>query len=180
MARRGRFVPLPAGVYKVSRSKDRPQWARDLASVAIEIWMQAREQTRSHDWILEQRTSRIFKSSTWRMLTDTERAHVRSTFDACSAIAWRRDLVWRLGTAEGPQPESIQGYWGEGSLFPKLARTPGALYGGHFWKGSDVPFAEYRCSNPIAPSGEQTADHADRVIDEVVTDGRAEDQDRGN
>ena len=153
--RRGKFVPLPPGVWKVSRSLDRSQWAREHASTAIQIWEHARKEQRTHAWILEQRQRLIYDRPTWRMLTAYERAEVNATFRAASDIAWRRDLTHRLGPVSGPLPEASKPNgsdlhdWSEGSPLPLLARTPGALYGGTFWRGTDSCFDTYSCSNPV-------------------------------
>lgn len=130
----------------VSRSKDRPQWARDLVSRVISLWEDARKNGWTHEEILR-RYEEIIHSPHWRQLTQYEHAEVFATYAACSAMAYRRDIVWRLGPASGPLSEDAQGKWGEGSELSRLCRIPGALYGAHFWRGTDKPFGEYKPTN---------------------------------
>jgi hypothetical protein len=133
--------------FKTSRSVHRRQWARDLQARVITIWDDARKRGLTHDQILTGRQTEIFESPHWGQLSHRERAEINAWFHACSEMAQRRDLVWRLGPKSGPLPEDVQGQWGEGSPFPPLARTPGALYGAHFWRGTDRPFNAYTCTN---------------------------------
>lgn len=55
-----------------------------------------------------------------------------------------RSLEWRLGPAAGPIHTAGETWTEETST---LARTPGALYGAHFWKGSDRLYGEWKPTN---------------------------------
>lgn len=134
---------------KPSRSKDRPVWVRDLESRVITIWEDARKNGHTHEALLEARKARIFDSPHWRQLTQGERARIIAFWNACNDMAYRRDLVWRLGPKDAPLPETLHGMhdWTEGSPLPELSRISGALFGGHFWRGTENPFSGYTCIN---------------------------------
>lgn len=135
--------------FKTSRSKNRSVWAGDLRSRVLTIWETARKEGRTHAQILEARTREIYDSPVWLKLASYERAEINAFFHACSDMAYRRDIVWRLGPVEGPLPETADGMgvWGEGSPLSTLCRIPGALYGGHFWRGTEKTFSGYTCTN---------------------------------
>lgn len=131
----------------VSRSKDRSVWASDIRSRVIELWRAARRDGLTHAEVLRRYKEATTGSPHWRQLTAYERAEVFATYRALSEWMNRTELVWRLGPAKGPLPESAQGQWGDGSELSRLCRIPGALYGAHFWKGTDKPFGEYKATN---------------------------------
>lgn len=102
-----------------------------------------------HGAILEHRTDEIFGDHWYRKLTIADREYLRAVWDTLSDLQWQRDLVWRLGPAEGPVPEDQHDAgWQEGGIFTILCRQPGKLYGAHFWRGTDLPFNSYACTNP--------------------------------
>lgn len=133
-----------------SRSKDRPMWARDLEHRVISIWETARRQQLTHAEILRRYREEIRGDTRYLQLSNEERACIFATYLACSEMANRRDLEWRLGPSSGPLP--LPHIWGEGSQLSALAREPGALYGAHFWHGTDKPFGEYLpCDRKVQP-----------------------------
>lgn len=136
---------MPAPYRRPSRSKDRPMWARDLEHQTVSLWETARRQHLTHAEILDRYRTEIQESTRYSQLSNEQRACVFATFLACSEITSRRDLEWRLGPASGPLPGPH--VWGEGSTLSTLAREPGALYGAHFWSGTDKPFSEYKPTN---------------------------------
>lgn len=130
-----------------SRSKDRPLWARNLEQHVISIWDTARREGHTHAQILARYAAEVAGSPRFAQLSGVERACIFATFLACSEMANRRDLEWRLGPSTGPLP--LPHVWGEGSALSQLARTPGALYGAHFWRGTDKAFTDYLpCDRP--------------------------------
>lgn len=133
------------GKPRASRSKNRDMWARDLRFRVIFLWEDARKNGWTHEEILGRFISIKAHSLTWPKLTAAEQHDIWTVWDTCQAVAYHRDITWRLGPAEGPLPEDSQ-VWGEGTELSRLARIPGALYGGHFWRGTDKPFGEYKAS----------------------------------
>lgn len=131
---------------RVSRSKSRRLWAQDLESRILWLWQDARQDGLTFDAILTRYHSILDNSRTYPLLSEQERDRVRHTFSVCMAVNGMRDIVWRLGPESGPLPEDGQ-TWGEGSELSRLSRIPGALFGSHFWRGTDKPFGEWKPAN---------------------------------
>lgn len=115
-----------------------------------------------------------WKHPHFQRLTYAEIGYLTGYREALQDVLWRRDVIWRLGSVDGPLPENVDGWIPKtccvsatklraikcpicehdlqnstGSVLGDLARTPGALYGGHFWRGTDTPFTEYRITNGL-------------------------------
>lgn len=131
---------------RVSRSKNRRLWAQDLESRILWLWQDARRDSLTFDAILTRYRAILDNSRTYPLLSQNERARVQHTFSVCMAVNGMRDIVWRLGPESGPLPEDGQ-VWAEGSELSRLCRIPGALYGSHFWRGTDKPFGEWKPTN---------------------------------
>jgi hypothetical protein len=89
----------------------------------------------------------IYDSADCKKLTTAYRFGLSATVRVLSDNLWQTHLEWRLGPAEGPLPEPHQDAGGEGKPLSILCRIPGALYGGHYWKGTNRPFTEYKPTN---------------------------------
>lgn len=130
-----------------SRSKDRPHWVRDLEASIVSIFQTAKRDHLTHGQILDLRTSRVFNSPRWRLLTQTEREYLRGVFAGCMALTWRLDVEWCLGTEAVKFPADDIDRWAEGSELSQLCRQPGKLFGGHCWRGTDIPFDGWKATN---------------------------------
>jgi hypothetical protein len=137
--------------FKLSRSKDRHTWVRELCSNVVSIWEDARRDGLTYAEILEHyKGPRVMSHPRWFQISASERDTVRAYFSACSDMAWRRDLVWRLGPKDGPHgDEPAPGHVNDwnGGVLSALAQTPGQLFGAHFWRGTLKPFNEYKPTN---------------------------------
>lgn len=105
----------------------------------------------------------VYKSTFATILTDLQ--ELRDSTAYRKLPAYRRDMLaevtrmwwdrinechldWVLGTAEGPIAEARTNDhdWSTGRL-SELARTPGALYGAHYWRDSDRLYGEWKPTN---------------------------------
>lgn len=113
----------------------------------------------------------IYDDPAYKLLSISDREYLRGVIDTLHDQQWR-SMVWRLGPETGPLPEHEDGWKvpscclvaiklkatkcpicyhdlrdGSSCILGDLSRTPNALYGGHFWPGTDIPFTEYKCIN---------------------------------
>lgn len=86
----------------------------------------------------------VWQSSDYRKLPAYDRGYLHGISDTKRNAIWHSMVEWRLGPATGPI-RTAGGAWTD--EMSELARTPGMLYGGHYWKGTDKPFTEYRPTN---------------------------------
>jgi hypothetical protein len=138
---------MTATTIRPSRSKQRPVWVRDLEARIVTIFQTAKRNRLTHGEILDMRTSQIFDSPRWRQLTQTEQEYLRGVFSGCMELTQRLDIEWRLGTATVKFSPADIDRWAEGSELSRLCRIPGALFGGHCWKGTDIPFDGWKATN---------------------------------
>lgn len=131
---------------QADRNHDRYERLREAIS---SVYRSARFSGYAHDQIVE-RLSYIWNSDAWRKMPayyrDMAREHQRTLSDQL----YERDLVWRLGPATGPLPEKVDGWAlaSDGnSILGVLSRMPGALFGAHFWKGTDKAFGVWHVTN---------------------------------
>lgn len=127
-----------------SRSKDRIHWYRSLCNECVSIWEEARKYGHTHEWILEQRRIRVFNNPRYEMLSNEERSNICAVFTTMVEVAYRRDIIWRMGTKDSIRPEGAK--WDD--EMSDLCQKKSELYGGHFWRGTDHVFSEYKVINP--------------------------------
>jgi hypothetical protein len=102
----------------------------------------------THAQILE-KLQPIRASHDYQKLTSYYRGYMRAAEDAGFADIWHNHVAWCLGPASGPTRQAHTAWTEEMST---LCRTPGALYGGHYWtddngQPTDRPFTAYACTN---------------------------------
>jgi hypothetical protein len=100
----------------------------------------------THEQILDRCTT-FWQSNDVQRLTIGYRDMLREV-QRCHADALYQYLDWRMGTVDGPIAEASTNDhdWSTGRL-SELSRTPGALYGAHYWIGTDRPFGEWKPIN---------------------------------
>jgi len=113
------------------------------------IYRRARDGRHTHDWILEQLIA-LYNRDDYKRLQAGYRSMLSAVRETHMNQLHERDLEWRLGPASGPitpvgsTPGNADRWTPELS---ELCRIPGALFGAHFWIGTDKPFNEYKCTN---------------------------------
>jgi hypothetical protein len=122
-------------------------WQRAKSALS-DLYMSAKIYRLTHAQILERR-SKLFESNSYRRLTTYYVGYMRGLDDAYMADIWRNHVVWMLGPKSGPTRQ-VHTEWTE--EMSTLCRTPGALFGGHYWtddsgKPTDKVFTEYACTN---------------------------------
>lgn len=91
----------------------------------------------------------VWMSPDFRKLPAYERGYVRGMAEELRNDVWRNHVVWMLGPMSGPTRQANTAWTEEMS---ELSRTPGALYGGHFWiddegNPTDKEWTEYKATN---------------------------------
>ena len=98
----------------------------------------------THDKQVELMAESIYKHPDFKRLTRYEVGYLRGLQDAMQSALWQ-DVIWRLGPSSGPVRD-VHSEWTD--EMSELSRTPGALYGGHFWKDApDTIYTAYACTN---------------------------------
>ena len=116
-----------------------------------DIYSRARSFQSDHDTIMAD-VCAVWDSPEVKRVSQAIRAYLRGYRDALSTALWQ-EMEWRLGPADGPLSHEDQkrGWMSldrpNGGKLSILCREKGALYGGHFWKGTDKPFTAYHCIN---------------------------------
>lgn len=126
---------------------------RRMREAISSVYRSARTSYYTHEQILE-RMGWIWDSDVWKKMPKYYRDMAREHQQTLADQLQERDLVWRLGPATGPIPESVDGWAmdaNKNSILGVLARMPGALFGAHFWKGTDKPFSTYHATNGNEP-----------------------------
>lgn len=117
-----------------------------LASTLMGIYSRAESFHLTHDRILELKRTEIYETPSYHRLTRYEMGYLQGISEGLSSSLWRHSVVWRLGPAAKPLAEDATDRWDGGPL-TILCRVPGALWGGHFWKGTNIPFTAYQPTN---------------------------------
>ena len=97
----------------------------------------------SHDRILDL-LSELYASHDYRRLTSYYRGMAVGQREALASALWQK-LEWRIGPVDGPVSDDIHKAWLE--PLPTLCRVPGALYGAHYYAGTDKTFNLYKPIN---------------------------------
>jgi hypothetical protein len=98
-----------------------------------------------HSELSAQIRARVYDDPQYKKLNGTYQFGLHEVARCAMDDIWHRHCEWRNGPASGPVRTAIKDAWTE--QMSELARTPGALYGGHFWKNSDRPYTEYKATN---------------------------------
>jgi hypothetical protein len=124
------------------------------------------------DQLGDELTRTVYAHVDYKRLTIASREYLRGYRDATDNHLWYEKIVWRLGSIDGPLPEDVDGWKiqtccvtaaklkatkcpicghdlanATGSYLGDLSREKNTLYGGHYWKGTDKVFTDYRCLN---------------------------------
>ena len=108
-----------------------------------DIFARARAYKFTHEQMLAARTA-LYETADYQRLTYAQRFGLSELWSYEQSVLWREDLEWRLGPASGPVRTAHDPWTEEMSQW---SRQPGALFGAHFWKGTDRPFSEYSAIN---------------------------------
>lgn len=125
----------------------RADWRHSLQGNIDSVYRAAVHGHWTHTRILAELGDHLYRHVRYGRLTIRDREYLRGYTFAHAHVISERHLVWRLGPASGPCAEDVQGTWNETTPFSELCRIPGALYGAHFWRGTDQPFGEYKPTN---------------------------------
>lgn len=125
-----------------------------VKAAANDVYSQVLAYQLTHTQQLEMMTASVYTTKDYKRLTPYWRGYIAGMVDSLSAAISARQ-VWRLGPASGPVTRA------DGEWTPELSalsRTPGALYGGHFWvdrdgKPTDKAFDGYKVINANAIAG---------------------------
>lgn len=113
----------------------------------------------------------VYDHPHYARLTIADKEYIRGFRDALDGALWDK-LQWRLGSIDGPLPIGVDGWKlstccvtaaklhatkcpicyrdlrdGASCTLGDLSRLPGALFGGHFWTGTDDVFTTYKPIN---------------------------------
>lgn len=113
-----------------------------------DIYRRARKSHLTHAAILDALTAEVYDHPDYQRIGTYYTGQLAAQARTWQDRMWAEDLIWRLGPAAGPFTEAENAdRWAEGQGASALCRIPGALYGGHFWAGTDCPFTEYKATN---------------------------------
>lgn len=133
-----------------ARSKSQRRYDRysDMRGQLIDIIRKHIQYKSPHADMLQEENSRIFHTKAYCSLTISQCDCLREVQRCWHDRIYELHLDWRLGTVDGPVSEASTNDhdWSTGRL-SELSRTPGALYGAHYWKGSDRLYGEWKPIN---------------------------------
>lgn len=115
----------------------------DFQSRIQSVFSETRAYQLTSDQQLARITERVYRHPDYSRLTRYERGYLRGVQDTLQTQLWQ-DVVWMLGPATGPTREALTEWTEEMSV---LCRKPGELFGGHFWKGTDKTYTDYKATN---------------------------------
>lgn len=98
----------------------------------------------THADLLARETALVWDTPTFQSLTVSQRDCLCEVQRVWRDRLYECHLEWRLGPASGPTRTAGDPWTEDMSV---LSGTPGALYGAHFWRGSDRLWSEWQCIN---------------------------------
>jgi hypothetical protein len=127
---------------RTERDRNYDRYER-LRSRILDIYSRAKHYHWTHEQILAAMQADVWQQSDCAKLTRDYRAMLSEVMRLSSDRLYDY-LEWRLGPQSGPIRTAGDAWTDEMS---ELCRIPGALYGTHFWKGTDTPFTPYKPTN---------------------------------
>lgn len=115
-----------------------------LRSRMVDIYRKHIQLQSTHDRLSADVAESIYNHPHYRKLTIGQRDCLREVRTCWSDRIWELHVDWRLGTALGPIVRENFAWTPQLSV---LCRIPGALYGGHYWRGSDRLYTQWASTN---------------------------------
>ena len=98
----------------------------------------------THVVLLEDVTRLVWNDPKFARLPQYYRGCLREVSRVWSDRIYELHLDWRLGPASGPVRTAADAWTDEMS---ELSRTPGALFGAHYWRDSDRLYGAWKAVN---------------------------------
>jgi hypothetical protein len=117
----------------------------ELRARMIDAYRSAIHFKSTHTDLLARLRERIYETKEYRSLPEKYKGMLSECSRCWGDRVNELHLVWRLGNAEGPITSARPGEWTE--ALSELANKPGALYGSHFWAGSDRLYGDWKPIN---------------------------------
>lgn len=113
-----------------------------LRARIIDCWGQAKRYQTTHTQLLDRLQSVVWLTPEYNHLGEAHKFGLREVSRGCSDLTYQ-SVEWVLGDANGPIPEGRGRHdWTTGRL-SQLSQDK-ALYGAHFWTGSDKLWGEWK------------------------------------